>query len=312
LHKKLVENAIHGFDINKYSVQLAACNLTIGAPDTDYERMNLHTLQHGPVKGKDGDRADDVRHGVLEKLLDEKMGRMVLEPPPLYGSGVARCDITEVNVPEAFDAAIYNPPFTDTQRQGGRFTAPVKQAMRQRLQSIKSDLEERDPAAAETIGKMSIGPFFTPLTTTLLSKKGKLAKVIPATACTSENGRAERQYIADNFHVEMVITSHDPKHVNFSENTGIHECLLIGKRATGNDKPTRFIQLAKYPSNVKAADQLIAAIENGDGVTDGVESSRVESSRVESSRVESSRVESSRVERSYIVHRNVLACRESS
>ena len=55
LHKKLVENAIYGFDINKYSVQLAACNLTIGAPNTDYERMNLHTLVHGPTQGALGE-----------------------------------------------------------------------------------------------------------------------------------------------------------------------------------------------------------------------------------------------------------------
>ncbi|MDD9885169.1 MAG: DEAD/DEAH box helicase family protein, partial [Gammaproteobacteria bacterium] len=264
LHKKLVENAIHGFDINKYSVQLAACNLTIGAPDTDYERMNLHTLQHGPVKGKDGDRADDVRHGVLEKLLDEKMGRMVLEPPPLYGSGVMRRDITEVQVPNEFDAVIYNPPFTDTNKQGRRYSAAATRTMVERLQQIKTTLEKRDSKAANAVGRGSIGPFFTPLTTGLLSKKGKLAKIIPATACTSENGRAERKYIAENFHVEMVVTSHDPKHVNFSENTSIHECLLIGKRAIGNDKPTRFIQLAAYPNNVKEAETLIAAIENGD------------------------------------------------
>ncbi|MDD9821395.1 MAG: DEAD/DEAH box helicase family protein [Gammaproteobacteria bacterium] len=265
LHKKLVENAIHGFDINKYSVQLAACNLTIGAPDTDYERMNLHTLQHGPVKGKDGDRADDVRHGVLEKLLDEKMGRMVLEPPPLYGSGVMRRDITEVEVPNEFDAVIYNPPFTDTQKQAKRYTAHIKYAMRDRLQLIKSTLEERDREAANAVAERSIQPFFTPLATGLLSKEGKLAKVVPATVCTSENARAQRQYLANNFHIEMVVTSHDPKRVNFSENTSIHECLVIGKRGADNDKPTRFIQLAEYPRDVKITDQLISAIENGGG-----------------------------------------------
>jgi len=84
LHKKLVENAIYGFDINKYSVQLAACNLTIGAPNTDYERMNLHTLQHGPVDG-DGNRFQQVRHGALELLLDEKaFGEIVREPPDVW------------------------------------------------------------------------------------------------------------------------------------------------------------------------------------------------------------------------------------
>jgi len=268
LHKKLVENAIYGFDINKYSVQLAACNLTIGAPDTDYARINLYTLPHGPVAGKNGDKPNEVRHGALEKLFDEKkMAQMVMmPPPPLYGSSVARKEIVELKVPEEYDAVVFNPPFTDTQKQAKRYSAATTRAMRERLLSIRTDLEKRDSESAKAIAKRSIRPFFTPLATRLSKNRGKLAKVVPVTTCTSENGRAERQYIADNFHVEMVVTSHDPKHVNFSENTAVHECLLIGKRGAGNDKPTRFIQLAEYPGDVNAADQLIAAIENGDGV----------------------------------------------
>jgi len=249
-------------------VQLAACNLTIGAPDTDYARINLYTLPHGPVAGKNGDKPNEVRHGALEKLFDEKkMAQMVMmPPPPLYGSSVARKEVVELKVPEEYDAVVFNPPFTDTQKQAKRYSAATTRAMRERLLSIRTDLEKRDSESAKAIAKRSIRPFFTPLATRLSKNRGKLAKVVPVTTCTSENGRAERQYIADNFHVEMVVTSHDPKHVNFSENTAVHECLLIGKRGAGNDKPTRFIQLAEYPGDVNAADQLIAAIENGDGV----------------------------------------------
>ncbi len=266
LHKKLVENSIYGFDINKYSVQLAACNLTIGAPNTDYERMNLHTLQHGAIKNADDAGPDDVRHGVLEKLLDESMGKMVLEPPPLFGEDVSRKEMTEVLMPEKFDAVIYNPPFTDTSKQGRKYTTATTRAMGERLQYIKTTLDQRDPRAAVAVGRGSIRPFFTPLTNGLLSaEKGKLAKVIPATACTSENGRTERQYLANNFQIEMVVTSHDPKHINFSENTSIHECLVIGNRNTDKDQPTRFIQLAAYPKDVKETETLIDAIQNNAG-----------------------------------------------
>ncbi len=265
LHKRLVETGIYGFDINKYSVQLAACNLTIGAPDTDYERINLHTLQHGPIAGTDGDTPDDVRHGVLEKLLDHHMGKMVLEPPPLFGEDISRKEMAEVVMPKEFDAVIYNPPFTETLNQSKKYTEQTKNAMATRLQYIKASLGERDLAAEKAIGKRSIQPFFTPLTTGLLSKnKGKLAKIIPATACTAKNARTQRQYLADNFHIEMVVTSHDPKRINFSENTSIHECLVIGKRSAHNDKPTRFIQLATYPNSVKEAEALIDKIQNGD------------------------------------------------
>ena len=128
LHKRLVENAIYGFDINKYSVQLAACNLTIGAPNTDYERINLHTLQHGPVKDTDGDTPDDVRHGALEMLLDDKgeakFGELAMPPPPLFGEGVSRKKMAEVVMPHEFDVVIYNPPFTDTKKQGQKIYRP--------------------------------------------------------------------------------------------------------------------------------------------------------------------------------------------
>ena len=168
-------------------------------------------------------------------------------------------------MPKEFDVVIYNPPFTDTQKQGGKYTTDTTRSLVERLQSIKTTLEKRDPAAATALGKRSIQPFFTPLATGLLSKEnGKLAKVIPATVCTAENARTQRQYLANNFHIEMVVTSHDPKRVNFSENTSIHECLVIGRRSENNDKPTRFIQLTAYPNNVKQAEQLIDKIHSGD------------------------------------------------
>ena len=269
LHKRLVENAIYGFDINKYSIQLAACNLTIGAPNTDYERMNMHTLQHGPIEGKTGDKLQDVRHGALEILLTENdkesFGKLAMPPPPLFGAGVQLKGISEVVMPEAFDVVIYNPPFTDTNKQGRRYSENTVRAMVERLQFIKNELERNDPKAVKAIATGSIGKYFTPLTNRLAKKaNGVFGEIVPATGCTSENGKAERQYRANHFHIEMVVSSHDPKRINFSENTSIHECLVLGKRRTNNDQPTRFIQLVAYPNNVKEAETLIDAIHSGE------------------------------------------------
>jgi len=263
LHKQLVENVMYGFDINGYSVQLAACNLTIGAPKTDYARMNLTALQHGPVQDKDGGRLDEVRHGALELLLEDNLLGVRQPPPPLYGENPVR-ETQELRMPENFDVVIYNPPFTDTSLQGGRFNKETKKAMRERLLYVKGRVEKSDPESARAITKGSVGSYFTPLTKRLLTADGTLATVAPATFCISENARAQRQYIAANFHVEMVVTSHDPKVVSFSENTSIHECLVIARRGGKRDAPTRFIQLARYPRNVTEADALLAAIESGD------------------------------------------------
>ena len=48
LHKRIVEDVLCGLDINQHGIQLAACNMTLGAPTVDYERMNLVTMPHGP------------------------------------------------------------------------------------------------------------------------------------------------------------------------------------------------------------------------------------------------------------------------
>ena len=47
-HKRLVERSVYGLDINQHAVQLAASNLTLGAPTVDYKAMHLHVMSHGP------------------------------------------------------------------------------------------------------------------------------------------------------------------------------------------------------------------------------------------------------------------------
>jgi len=92
-----------------------------------------------------------------------------------------------------------------------------------------------------------------------------LAKVIPATACIVASGVEERRFLAERFHVERIITTHDPKRINFSENTSIHECLLICRRwPEGERPPTEFVSLRRMPESaaeaVEAADALAAGV----------------------------------------------------
>ena len=238
LHRQLVEQSIYGLDINKHAVQLAACNLTIGAPNTDYRQINLHSLPHGPA----GDGAE-VKHGALELLLEDstqavfkqtEIAETIAEPPPVYGKDVMgqRQEVTAA-LPEfgEADAVIFNPPFTDVRRANKRYSKQTLDAMRARLLHIKDELVKQDPAAKEVIGKQSVRPFFTPLAHQLIHPTaGTLAEIMPANTCTSAKGRIRRQYLAANYHIDMVITSHDPKEYAFSANTAIYECLLIGRR----------------------------------------------------------------------------------
>ncbi len=53
-HKRLVESSVRGLDINWHALQLAASNLTLGAPTVDYKAMHLHAMKHGLAEENGG------------------------------------------------------------------------------------------------------------------------------------------------------------------------------------------------------------------------------------------------------------------
>jgi len=133
---------------------------------------------------------------------------------------------------------------------------------------IKEHLERRDGAVEGVITANSICTFFSPLADIMLrGDLGTLAKVIPTTACTGPSGLAERRFLSQRFHIEKIVTSHDPRRPNFSENTAIHESLLICRRRPyaghNPDRTTRFVALRKMPATPAEAIEAVEAIETG-------------------------------------------------
>ena len=271
LHQTLVEDVLCGLDINRHGVQLAACNLTLGAPSVNYSRMNLHTMQHGPQ--------DDgaVRAGSLEILQsrDDGPNRTLFSmASKLQGTDTlgarweaAETDETDRDFLKDVDLVIMNPPFTANDKRGQKFTGEAKKEMRKRELRMRDGLLNRDAKAGAVINTNSISTFFTPLADRLLrAERGVIAKVLPATACSGASGEPERRFLAERFHIERVVTSHDPKRVNFSENTGIHESLLICRRRDRSVRtapPTEFVSLRRMPATAREALDAADAIAAG-------------------------------------------------
>ena len=265
LHKRLVEDVLCGLDINQHGVQLAACNMTLGAPTVDYERMNLVTMPHGPQ----GDGT--FKAGSLE-LLNADAERLDLFETVRPRRSFDDFDATQVTESAEIrfplrdlDAVIMNAPFTDNRKRSRKFSAETVRDMQRHELDIRDRLQLHDPAAGSVITTNSIRSFFTPLAEQVLRlDRGVVAKVIPATACTGASGVAERRFLAERFHVERIITTHDPKRINFSENTSIHECLLICRRhPVGERPPTEFISLRRMPGSAEEAIASADAIVNG-------------------------------------------------
>ncbi|MYA68238.1 MAG: N-6 DNA methylase [Gammaproteobacteria bacterium] len=267
LHRSLVEDVLCGLDINQHGVQLAACNLTLGAPTVDYQRMNLVTMPHGPQS--DG----SVRAGSLEILAasDEMRDLRELAAPR---RDLGSLDAEQVDASEAIrfplndlDAVIMNAPFTANENRSRKYGDAGRKAMQDHELAIQKQVEKRDRAAEGVITSNTIQTFFSPLADMLLNRKtGVLAKVVPTAVCTGTSSLAQRRFLAERFHIEIVVTSHDPKHPNFSENTSIHESLLICRRKTAEnrDSPTRFHSLRRMPRSRREAIELVDAIQRGD------------------------------------------------
>ena len=263
VHRGLVENVMCGLDINRHAVQLAACNMTLGAPTVDYANMNLYTMRHGPGNGA-------VRAGSLEMLRaaggNDRMHALVLPMRNMGDVGGEQVDRHLTDFPlGGLDMVIMNPPFGSNTSRNRKFPPQTTRRMQDNELAIIRELTGRDPAAGKIIDMNSIETFFTPLADRLLKpERGTLAQVMPVTACTGASALGKRKFLSERFHVERIITTHDPKRVNFSYNTSIHECLMICRRHAGKKPPTRFVALRRMPGNAREAKEAAEAIAGGD------------------------------------------------
>ena len=260
VHKKLVENSIQGLDINYQATQLAASNLTLGAPTVDYDSMHIHTMRHGPQS------EGGVKLGSLE-LLPEAVGDG--QQPDLFGhtkqapistpySSISK----EIDIDEV-DIVLMNPPFTNSAKRGMKYSSHTRKLMQNRELEIKHQIKSSDADASNVIDSNSISTYFIPLADALLHKEiGVLGTVLPTTTFTSTSVMTARKFLAERFHIDMVVTCHEPNQLNFSENTSIHESLLVcRRRGRDEDKgPTTFIALNHMPRNATEATDWLEAV----------------------------------------------------
>ena len=260
-HKKLVEKSIRGLDINYHATQLAASNLTLGAPTVDYDGIHVHTMRHGPQP--DG----TAELGSLELLPSAIRGDQInlLEHEKQtveLASSTRRDKLPDV---DNVDVVLMNPPFTENTKSSAKFGRAGQLAMRTREDEVLAAIRREDPDAADAITRKTLRTFFTPLADCLLkSDQGVLAIVVPFAACVAQTGDNERRFLADRFDVSVVVTSH-AKQLNFSGNTSIHECLLVCRRRPKRDRgKTLFVALSQMPSNAEQAIEVADAIASGE------------------------------------------------
>ncbi len=248
----LVENVLWGYDINLTATHMAASTLGMLSPSTKFGRMNVHRTLLGVYDGT-------PYLGSLEFLT----GQPRLAGWPSISQQVdADAGGEPPEQPPKMDLVIMNPPFTRSDIRHDQFDREDEAALKSREKEIVVDMPDRQ------VGRLhSSGGMFAALAEWMLKRDGAtLALILPSVVPSSSGNAALRRFLADRFHVDTVVASHDPERIFFSENTNIGEVLIICRRwRDDRQKPaTRFVNLAESPTTAIGAHELARRIQRNE------------------------------------------------
>ena len=264
LHKAMVEQALHGYDVQLSAIHFAATSLAMLNPDIQFDSMNLYVMPLG-VEGS------GVSLGSLDFLGSDEVavqyamsGAGVAEVAPgaerVTGGGTSGAAEGETARLPELDLAIMNPPFTRSVG-GNLLFGSLPQAERRRLQDeLSRRLRSRHASATAGLG----AAFVAAASPKMRPGEGRLALVLPATVCTGPSWGQTRALIEQDFNLDMVIASHDPHRWNFSDSTDLSEALLIATRRSSDGaspgRRTTFVNLWHNPDGVLDAHRVAQAV----------------------------------------------------
>ncbi len=251
----LIERVLAGYDVNLTATHMAATTLGLLSPATQFHNMKIWRTMLGV------DDAGAAHLGSLEFLDQQPM----LMPWPDGTPIATQIDSgEETAAAEPADLVIMNPPFTRSDLRHNQFS---------KTDERKIQTREKTLFANKPVHLSSNGNAFLVLADYLhKGDAGSIASVLPLVTATNVSASEIRKYLASRYHVETIVTSHDPERIYFSENTSIGEMLLICRSwptERGQKPPTQVINLAINPNTPAAAANVAAAIVAGNVANQG-------------------------------------------
>ena len=245
MSRYLIEEVIHGYDIELAATHMASVTLGLLVPTVAFDKMNIHR----PYLGVAGNH---VRAGSLE-LFDES-GQMSLMPSPA-SEQVETGEETLAAVPHSL--VIMNPPFTRDSLRYDHLGKEGEKAVKAREQELFQG------TAVHRSG--SSGMFMLLADRLTEEDRGAVAAILPTVWLGGPAGEPVWEHLLQRFHLETVAVSHDPQRMWFSENTNISESLFVLRRIDEYNRaaPTRFIRFTVNPSEVSEALAAVGALEAG-------------------------------------------------
>ncbi|MDR0672673.1 MAG: hypothetical protein LBF93_03220 [Zoogloeaceae bacterium] len=259
LHRILMENILHGHDVLPSAVHLTAATLGMLAPNVTFRRMNLFILPMG-MQGAIAclGSLDFIGKRRVETQLALDDSQLETKKTSVSGEHIATAEVPPL------DLCVMNPPFVRSVG-GNLLFGSLPEAERARLQT-ELKRRARDLPATITAG---LGSVFMAIADQHLRAGGRMAFILPVALATGESWGINRRMIAERYHLETVIVSHDADRPNFSENTDLSEIMFIARKRGKNEAAgnTVHINLWRNPRTIyeamDIADQVCAHGESG-------------------------------------------------
>jgi hypothetical protein len=268
IHPQMMANALVGCDVLPAAAHLTASMLASAHPTIKYKGSSIMTVAYGAREG------GGVALGSLDLLSPQRSFEIVaITAKVVGGTGETDQETWQTLPHQSFDVVIMNPPFTrDTGHEGKKIGTP--NPMFAAFDSTEEQQKKMASATEKLLrntsyhGNAGEASAFLVLADRKLKTGGTLALVMPLSLLSGEAWEESRQVLRKNYGNLLIISLAGAGHedMSFSADTGMGECLIIGRKVANEKQRASFVVLHERPSSQLdggMAAALIETLKNG-------------------------------------------------
>jgi hypothetical protein len=267
LHAQLMATGLIGCDVLPAAAHLTASMLSGTHPTAKYQQSLIMTVAYGK-------QANGIALGSLDLLDPQRQFESTnITAKAIEGMGEAERETWSSLPHESFDLVIMNPPFTRATSHEGKKTEipnPMFAAFSSTAeeQKLMSDATKRLTLGTSAHGNAGEASIFLVLADRKLKDGAVLALVMPLSLMFGDSWEESRVLLAKNYSdlVVVSIAGTQGAELSFSADTGIGECLVVGRKGKSGSSRANFVILDERPavpllgaSAAAQISQLIAA-----------------------------------------------------
>jgi len=264
IHPAMMSTALIGCDVLPAAAHLTASMLASAHPTVKYKGSRIFNVGYGPREG------GGVALGSLDLLDLQRVFEIVaVTAKVVEANGQSEQEVWKVINHWSIDLVVMNPPFTrDTGHEGEKIGVP--NPMFAAFGSKEEEQREMSKAAQRLLqgtsarGNAGEASAFLVLADRKLKNGGMLAMVMPLSLMSGEAWEESRQLLRKSYDDLILISIAGAKDngMSFSADTGMGECLVIGRKIGQSSRWARatFVVLNERPSSTMTGSITAAQI----------------------------------------------------